>query len=120
MSSAADSKTRQYVRDHVVRLGDQLTWDIRFSFARLHVRQSPFFTSLRDQLETEDTILCQKHVLGENVHAIDTFGTQAIGHRVISVEVLLQRATLNRTVTVCGESARQYRHISKATLKRFV
>jgi len=47
---------------------------IRFGLRGFDICQSPSGPSLGNQLETEDAIFCQEHVLGENVHPIYTLG----------------------------------------------
>ena len=95
-------------------------WDISFSLAGLDVGKCPLFILLRHQFETKNTILSKEHVLGEDVHAIDTLRTKAICQRVISVEILLEGYTKDRTITISRECTGQNRDISKAALKRLV
>lgn len=52
---------------------------IGLCFTRLHVGERPLFVRFRDELEAQDTILGQEHVFGEDVHSVDTFGSQTIG-----------------------------------------
>ena len=81
--------------------------DIRFSLTRLDVRQRPAVVRFRDELETEDTILGQEHVLREDIHAVDTLGAQAVGERVVTVEVLLERSAEDGAEAIRGEGTRQ-------------
>ena len=81
---------------------------IRLGFTGFDVRQCPPLVSLGDELETENTILGEEHVLGEDVHSVDTLGTQTVGERMISVEVLLNRAALDSAETVGRERSGQY------------
>ena len=77
-----------------------LTRYIRLCLTGLDVRQRPSVIRLRNELETEDTILGQEHVLGEDVHPVDTFRAQTVRERVVSVEVLLERAAQDSTEPV--------------------
>jgi len=63
-------------------------WDIGFGLGGLDVGQMPLGASLCDQLETENTIFSQEHVLLEDIHSLDTLLSQAGRESVISVEVL--------------------------------
>ena len=74
--------------------------DICLGFTRLDVCQCPLVIRLRDQLETEDTILGQEHVLREDVHSVDTLGTQTVRKRVVAVEILVEGPTEDRAVPV--------------------
>ena len=58
---------------------DSLTGNIGFSLTGLDIRQRPLSTGLGNQFEAENTIFGQEHVLGENVHAVDTLGPETIG-----------------------------------------
>ena len=73
-------------------LTDQL-WSrfrhIRLGLAWLDVGQGPPVTLLCDELEAQNTIFGQEHVLGEDVHSIDTLRSQAVRERMITVEILL-------------------------------
>lgn len=42
----------------------------------------------RDELEAEDSVFGQEHVFRPDAHAVDTFGTESRGKRVIAMEVL--------------------------------
>jgi hypothetical protein len=99
---------------------DRSLRDIRLSLAGLDIRQGPLGALLRDELETEDPILGQEHVLRENAHAVNALGSETIRERVVAVEVLLQRAAEDRLITVCGESTGQHGHVAKAALERLV
>ena len=60
------------------QLGSRL-WYISRCLAGLDVCQSPLIVPLRHQLETQDTILSQEHVLGEDIHAVDTLRAKSVG-----------------------------------------
>ena len=62
---------------------------IRLSLRRLDIGQGPLVALLRDEFETEDTILGQEHVLREDVHAVYTLVTQSRRQGLVTVEVLL-------------------------------
>ena len=49
---------------------------ISLTLGRLDVGQMPLGSSLCDQLETENTVLGQEHVLLEDAHALDTLFTE--------------------------------------------
>lgn len=80
----------------------------------------PLGASLRNQLETQDTVLGQEHVLLENVHSLNTLLTQLFGESMITMEILLQWTTHDCTESVCGESTRQHTDITERTLQRLV
>ena len=104
-------------------LADQLDCrlgHIRLSLGGLHVRQRPPVILLRDEFETEDTILGQEHVLREDVHAVDTLFTETRGEGVVSVEVLLERPPEDGTVAVGREGTGQHRHVAEGALQRLV
>ena len=67
----------------------------------LDVRQCPLVVRLRNQLETENTVLSQEHVLGEDVHAVDTLGAQTICERMVAMEVLIKRTAEDSAEPVC-------------------
>jgi hypothetical protein len=94
--------------------------DICFRSGGLDTCQGPFTTSFRYQLEAKDSILGQEHVFRENIHAIYSLDTKAVGKRIVTMEVLLKGSSLNRAVPVRGEGTRQDRHVAKATLKGLI
>jgi hypothetical protein len=83
-------------------------WNIRFGLGRLHVGESPPGIGFGHKFETEDTILSQEHVLGKDVHAIDTLLAEASCKRVITMEVLLQWPAKDSTVAIRRESTWQH------------
>ena len=89
--------------------------DISFSLTGLDICQGPLISGLGDQFETENTIFGQEHVLCEDVHSINTLWTQTIRQRVITMEILLQRAAENSAIPVSGEGTRQDGDISETT-----
>ena len=89
---------------------------IRLGFTGFDVRQCPPLVSLGDELETEDTILSQEHVLREDVHAIDTLRAEPISQRVVTVEVLLEGTAEDSTIPVRRESTGQHRDVAETTL----
>ena len=98
----------------------RLLWHVCLGLGGFHVGQRPAVVSLRDELETEDTIFGQEHVLREDVHAINTLWSEAVCERVIAMEVLLQRAAEDGAVSVRGECTWQHRHVSEGALERLV
>ncbi|KAI6752785.1 hypothetical protein HG530_013537 [Fusarium avenaceum] len=84
---------------------------IGFTLSSLDVRQMPLLTSLGDQLETQNTILGQEHVLLENVHTIDTLLTKHLRQGMITMEILLQRTSHN------GSESRLVENIGDLVLK---
>lgn len=59
----------------------------------------------------------QEHVLGEDVHAIDTLRAEAIGQRVVTMEVLLKRTTKDGTETICREGTRKHGDVAETTFQ---
>lgn len=53
---------------------------VRFSFAGLDICQGPFSVCLCDKLEAKDTIFSQEHILGEDVHSVNTLLAQSVSH----------------------------------------
>lgn len=101
-------------------LTDQLNSRLRYvrlSLTRLDVRECPPITRLRHELETQDTILGQEHVLREDVHTVDTLWTKSFGKRVVTMEVLLQWSSKNGAITVGRECTRQYGDVSETALQ---
>ena len=101
------------------QLGSRLR-HVRLGLTGLDVGERPPVVGLRDKLETEDTILRQEHVLREDVHAVDTLGTEAVGKRVVTVEVLLQGLAQDSAESVGREGTGKHGHVAEATLQRFV
>jgi hypothetical protein len=93
---------------------------IGFTLGGLDVGKMPLGTCLGDQLETKNTIFGQKHVLLENVHALDTLLSEDLGERVVTVEVLLEGTTHDSAVAVSRESTRQHRDVSEGRFQWFV
>ena len=48
---------------------------------------------------------------------MNTLGTQSVSEGVVTVEVLFQRSSKDRTIAVGGESTRQHGNVAKATFK---
>lgn len=80
----------------------------------------PLGASLGDQLETQNTIFSQEHVLFEDVHAFDPLLTQLFRERVVTMEILLQGTTHDGPEPIGGESTGQHTDISKGTLQWLV
>jgi hypothetical protein len=93
---------------------------IGFTLGGLDVGQMPLGTGLGDQLETQNTIFSQEHVLLENVHALDTLLSKNLGQGVVTVEVLLQGPAHDGAVAVCGESTGQHRDVTERRFERLV
>src|SRR5690606_34034421 len=91
--------------------------DIRFGLRGLDIGQMPLGPSLRYQLETEDTILGQEHILLENVHAFDTLLTKTCRHGVITMEVLLQWTTHNSPKAVRRESTGLFQRLGRMQVR---
>ena len=62
----------------------------------------------------------QKHVLREDVHAVDTLLPETVRERMVTVEVLLERAPEDRAVPVRREGTGQYRYVTETTLEGLV
>ena len=69
--------------------------DIGLCFTRLDICEGPFLVLLSDELEAQDTVFGQEHVLLENGHAVDTLVAQTGSKRVISMEILFERTALD-------------------------
>ena len=104
-------------------LGDELgrpLGHVRLALGCLHVSEMPLGAGFGDELETEDPIFGQEHVLLEDVHAFDPFLPQLFGQAMITVEVLLQRTTHDSAETIGREGSGQDAHVAKGTLERLV
>lgn len=104
-------------------LTDELSSSFRhigFTLRCLDIGKMPFKPSLGHQLKAKNTVLCQEHVLFEDIHPFNTLLTKLPGQRVVTMEVLFQRASHNRTVPVRGECTRQHTDISKSTFQRLI
>ncbi len=93
---------------------------IRLSLGCLDVGQVPLGTSLGNQLEAENTVLGQEHVLLEDVHTFDTLLPQNLGEGVITVEVLVERSSHDGPEAVRRERAGKHADVSKRTLQGLV
>ena len=93
---------------------------IRLSLTGLDVGQCPPLVGFGDKLETEDTILGQEHVLLENVHTLDTLRSELLRQGVVTVEVLLERASHDRAESVGGKGTWQHRDVTERGLERLV
>lgn len=93
---------------------------VGFTLGRLDVGEMPLGAGLGHQFETEDTIFGQEHVLLEDVHALNTLGTELFGEGVITVEVLLQGPTHDGAESVGGERTGQHTDVSERTFQRLV
>ena|SRR5712671_739903 len=51
---------------------------------------------------------------------MNSLGAKTVCKRMVAMEILFKGSALDRAIPVCGESTRQDRHISKATLERLV
>ena len=96
------------------------TRNVSLGFTGFNVCKCPSFSRLGNKLETQDTIFGQEHVLSENVHSVDTLRTQAVCHRVITMEVLFQWSTLDCFVTVSGEGTGQHGDVTETAFQRLV
>ena len=93
---------------------------IGFTLGGLDVGQMPFGASFCDQFEAENTIFGQEHVLLEDAHAFDTLLAQNLCERVVTVEVLFERSTHDRAVSVGRESTRQHRNVAERRFEGLV
>ena len=93
---------------------------VSFTLGRLDVAEMPLGASLGHQFEAENTIFGQEHVLLENVHALDTLGTQLLGESVVTVEILLERASHDGTESVGREGTGQHADVAERALEGFV
>lgn len=93
---------------------------VSLTLGGLDVCEMPFAACLGDQLETQNTILGQEHVLLENVHAFDTLGTKLLRQGVVTVEVLLERTSHDCAETISREGTRQHRDITKGRFQGLV
>jgi hypothetical protein len=67
---------------------------------------------LGDELEAEDAVLGEEHVLLEDGHAHDALGAEALGERVVAVEVLLERAALDGAEAVAVRHSADGKRVS--------
>jgi len=93
---------------------------ISLGLAGFHVCKRPFVTGLGGQFEAQDTILRQEHVLGEDIHAVDTLRAQSVCERVVTVEILFQRPSEDCTIAVSGESTGQHGDVAETTFEGLV
>lgn len=95
-------------------------WHICLTLGGLDIRQMPLGTRFGNQLETQNTVFGQEHVLLEDVHAFDTLLTQLLGECVVTMEILLQRTAHNGPEAISGESTRKHTDITKGTFQGLV
>lgn len=78
---------------------------IRLAAGRLDVRQNPSAVALRDNLETQDTVLGQIHVGSENtgVGTMHLFSSKVLFQRALAVLVVQKR-----DIAVCRKGTRQH------------
>ena len=93
---------------------------IRFAFGSFDVGQVPFGAGFGDQFKAKDTILGQEHVLFEDVHAFNTLFTELLGKRVVTVEILLQRAAHDSAESVGRECTGQHTDVPKRRLEGLI
>lgn len=93
---------------------------IGFTLGRLDVGEMPLGSGLGDQLETENTIFGQEHVLLEDVHALDTLLSEDLGEGVITVEILLQWPTHDGAEPIGREGTGQHGDIAKGRFQRLI
>ena len=93
---------------------------VRLALGRLDVRQMPLGAGLGDELEAQDPVLGQEHVLLEDVHALDALLAQLLRERVVAVEVLLKRAAHDGAEAVGREGAGQDADVAEGALERLV
>ena len=93
---------------------------IGFGLARLDISQSPLVARFSHQFETQDTILGQEHILGEDTHAVNTLWSQAIRERMVTVKVLLERPALNGAIAVGRESSGKDGYVAERRLKGLI
>ena len=93
---------------------------IGFPFRGFDIGQMPFRPLLGNQLETEDSILSQEHVLLENVHVFDPLTSVEFRSGMITEEVLIQRPAHDGTISVCRESSGQDADVAKGALQGFI
>ena len=94
--------------------------NISLTFGGLDICKMPLLPGFGDELETQDTILSQEHVLLEDVHVLNSFPFVDLGCGVISMEILFERATHDRSETIGREGSRQDTDIPKGTFQRLV
>lgn len=94
--------------------------NVSFGLRQLDVCQMPLLVLLGHQLETENTIFGQEHVLLEDIHTLDTLGTETRGERVVTVEVLLQRPAKDGTESVSREGTGKHRDVTERRFQRLV
>ena len=95
-------------------------WNIGLALRGLNVCQVPFTTSSSNQLETEDPVLGQEHVLLENVHIFNSFASVHFRCCMVTMKVLRQRSPHNGAEPVCGKGTRENAHVSEGALQRFI
>ena len=95
-----------------------ILWHICLRLALLHVREGPFLSLLRNELEAEDTVLGEEHVLVEDGHSVDAAG--GAGEGVVAVEVLRERAALEGAEAVGAESSRKDGDVSETAFEGLV
>lgn len=80
----------------------------------------PFGPGLGHEFETQNPILGQEHVLLENIHALDTLGTELFGECMVTVEVLFERSAHDCTEAVGREGTGQHADVAEGGFQRFV
>lgn len=81
--------------------------DVRLSLGRLDVSENPSLVRLRDEFEAENAILGQEHVLRPDRHALRSLGSEPLRERLVTMEVLVERTTLNGGKSVGTERSRK-------------
>ena len=97
-------------------LGDKLGstfGHIGFTLRGFDVRQVPLGACLSDQLETENSILGQEHVLLENVHTLNTLLSKLLRKRVIAMEILFKGASHDCTESIGRECTGQDTNVTE-------
>src|SRR6266516_3563714 len=80
---------------------------VGFSFGGFYIGQMPLGSRFGDQLEAQDSVLGQEHILLENIHAFNTFLAQLLGQGMVTMKILLQWPTHDRSETVRRKCTRQ-------------
>lgn len=80
----------------------------------------PSLSSLSHQLEAQDSVFCQKHVLLEDVHSVDAFLAKYLRQCMIAMKVLFKGATHDCPEAIRREGARKNAYIAERALKGLI
>ena len=94
--------------------------DIGLSFGRLHITEGPICACFCNKFETENSIFSKEHILFKDVHILNSLFTETGSKGKIAMEVLFQRSTLDRLISVRGEGTRKDRDVTKGGFKGFI